>query len=139
MFANAGASADRRLVGYFHWSSESVRRALYSNEFGREVQGLDTAAPLLASLEDIPDEQEPLHRMLYLEAKHFLADHNLNYTDRAGMAAGIEVRVPFLDLDLVHLATRIPSRYKQEGRVGKAILNEARNAAVLATRHHLPS
>jgi hypothetical protein len=37
--------------------------------------------------------------MLFLEAKHFLCDHNLNYTDKMGMAAGVEVRVPFLDPD----------------------------------------
>ena len=30
--------------------------------------------------------------MLYLEGKHFLADHNLNYTDKMSMAAGVEVR-----------------------------------------------
>ena len=63
--------------------------------------------------------------MLYLEAKHFLADHNLNYTDKASMAAGVEVRVPLLDPDLVNFATRIPTRMKQKGRVGKAIFKKA--------------
>ena len=29
------------------------------------------------------------------------------------MASGVEVRVPFLDLDLVEFASRIPSQYKQ--------------------------
>jgi asparagine synthase (glutamine-hydrolysing) len=63
--------------------------------------------------------------MLYLEAKHFLADHNLNYTDKTGMAAGVEVRVPLLDLELVDFATRIPASMKQRGRVGKAIFKRA--------------
>jgi asparagine synthase (glutamine-hydrolysing) len=63
--------------------------------------------------------------MLYLEAKHFLADHNLNYTDKASMAAGVEVRVPLLDLDLVDFATRIPPWMKQKGRVGKSIFKKA--------------
>ena len=53
------------------------------------------------------------------------ADHNLNYTDRAGMAAGVEIRVPLLDLDLVRFATRVPARLKQRGRVGKAIFKQA--------------
>ena len=38
--------------------------------------------------------RDPLQRMLFLETQHFLADHNLNYTDRAGMAVGVEIRVP---------------------------------------------
>src|SRR3546814_1144849 len=41
------------------------------------------------------------------------------------MAAGVEVRVPFLDADLVELAARIPDRYKQHGRVGKWVLKKA--------------
>ena len=41
------------------------------------------------------------------------------------MAAGVEVRVPFLDLDLVEFASRIPSQYKQRGREGKWVLKKA--------------
>ena len=41
------------------------------------------------------------------------------------MAAGVEVRVPFLDLDLVEFASRIPSQYKQRGSQGKWVLKKA--------------
>jgi asparagine synthase (glutamine-hydrolysing) len=125
MFAYAGEDADRRLVSYFWWSTERLRRGLYSNDFAARVGDVDTAAPLLESLSRIPKEHDPLQRMLYLETKHFLADHNLNYTDRAGMAVGVEVRVPLLDVDLVHFATRVPAAYKQHGRIGKAVFKRA--------------
>jgi asparagine synthase (glutamine-hydrolysing) len=125
MFAYAGEDPARRLATYFWWSTESLRRSLYSAEFAAQVDGIDTAAPLLRSLEAIPLERDPLNRMLYLEARHFLPDHNLNYTDRAGMAVGVEIRVPLLDLDLVRFATRAPSRLKQQGRLGKAIFKRA--------------
>ena len=125
MFASAGADADRRLVSYFFWSTDRLRRSLYTREFAARVHDVDAAEPLLESLRRIPAEHEPLQRMLYLEAKHFLADHNLNYTDRAGMAVGVEVRVPLLDLDLVTFATTIPSHLKQQGAVGKAIFKQA--------------
>jgi asparagine synthase (glutamine-hydrolysing) len=125
MFAAAGADADRRLVSYFFWSTDRVRRSLYTREFAARVRDVDAAEPLLASLARIPDEHDPLQRMLYLEAKHFLADHNLNYTDRAGMAVGVEVRVPLLDPDLVSFATTVPSHLKQQGAVGKAIFKQA--------------
>jgi asparagine synthase (glutamine-hydrolysing) len=125
MFSYAGESADRRLVSYFWWNTESVRRSLYSPAFASRVENVDTAAPLLCSLGSIPLERDPLQRMLFLETKHFLADHNLNYTDRSGMAAGVEIRVPLLDLDLVQFATRVPASMKQRGRVGKAIFKQA--------------
>jgi len=125
MFAHAGDDGDRRLVSYFLWSTEAVRRALYTPEFAARVAAVDTAAPLLASLARIPREHDPLQRMLFLESRHFLTDHNLNYTDRAGMAVGVEVRVPLLDLELVRFATTVPTRLKQRGTVGKAIFKRA--------------
>ena len=125
MLAYAGEEPDRRLVSYFWWSTERLRRGLYSAEFAARVRETDTAAPLLESLAHIPAESDRLQRLLYLETKHFLADHNLNYTDRAGMAAGVEVRVPILDIDLVRFSTRLPAHYKQRGRVGKAVFKLA--------------
>ena len=125
MFAYAGEDGDRRLVSYFQWSTDELRRGLYAPELAERAQSYDAMAPLLASLGRIPDERDPLQRMLFLETRHFLADHNLNYTDRAGMAAGVEVRVPLLDLDLVRFATRVPAAMKQRGRVGKAVFKRA--------------
>jgi len=76
-------------------------------------------------LNDLSDEVPVLNRMLYLECKHFLADHNLNYTDKLSMAAGVEVRVPLLDRELVALAARLPIQYKQRGAEGKWIFKKA--------------
>ncbi len=124
-FAYAGMSPDDRLMSYFYWTSDQVRRNLYTSDFSDHVRDVDTAEPLRASLERIPGEIDPLNRMLYLECKHFLADHNLNYTDKMGMAAGVEVRVPLLDLELIDYAVRIPPGLKQRGRVGKYIFKKA--------------
>jgi asparagine synthase (glutamine-hydrolysing) len=125
MFAHAGEDAEQRLIGYFWWSPDSLRRGLYSADFAAQVGAADAAEPLRASLAEIPDERDPLQRMLFLETRHFLADHNLNYTDRAGMSAGIEVRVPLLDVDLIGFAARIPASMKQTGGEGKSIFKEA--------------
>jgi asparagine synthase (glutamine-hydrolysing) len=124
-FAHADLSADERIVSYFWWSSDASRRSLYSRELSSKLVGFATAAPLLRTLGRIPGERDRINRMLYLEAKHFLADHNLNYTDKTGMAAGVEVRVPLLDQELVAFAAKIPPAMKQRGRIGKAIFKRA--------------
>jgi asparagine synthase (glutamine-hydrolysing) len=62
---------------------------------------------------------------LALEQRFFLADHNLLYTDKMSMAAGVEVRVPFLDVELVEFAQSIPVKLKQRGAEGKWILKKA--------------
>jgi asparagine synthase (glutamine-hydrolysing) len=41
------------------------------------------------------------------------------------MAVGVEARVPFLDLDLVEFAARIPTKFKQRGFEGKWVLKKA--------------
>lgn len=125
MFAYAGESDDRRLVSYFLWSTDQLRRGLYSPEFARETESFDAAEPLLHTLKRIPLNQDRLQKMLLLDTVHFLADHNLNYTDRAGMAVGVEIRVPLLDLDLVDFAAKIPPAMKQAGRVGKPLFKKA--------------
>ena len=62
--------------------------------------------------------------MLNLDLKFFLPDHNLNYTDKMGMKEGVEIRVPFLDNELVDFASTIPVKYKQNGKHGKYILKK---------------
>jgi asparagine synthase (glutamine-hydrolysing) len=125
LFAHAGEDAERRLISYFWWSPDRLRRNLYSKEFAAQIGAADVADPLHASLAEIPAEHDRLQRMLFLETRHFLADHNLNYTDRAGMSAGVEVRVPLLDLELIDFAAKIPASMKQTGSVGKSIFKEA--------------
>jgi asparagine synthase (glutamine-hydrolysing) len=124
-FAYADRSPDGRLCSYFEWTPDEVRRALYGPEFARATAEVVTDAPLVQSLGRILDEPDRFNRMLYLEAKHFLADHNLNYTDKASMAHGIEVRVPLLDPDLVAFAATLPPSLKQRGREGKALFKRA--------------
>jgi asparagine synthase (glutamine-hydrolysing) len=124
-FANADREGDERLASYFMWSTEGSQRSLYSEDTAAQLLPVETLQPLLKSLQRIPNEREPLNRLLYLETKHFLADHNLNYTDKVGMAAAVEVRVPLIDLELVSFAARIPSSMKQNGRVSKSIFKKA--------------
>ncbi len=64
-------------------------------------------------------------RMLLMELAGFLPDHNLNYTDKASMAAGVEVRVPFLDERLVAFAGRLPPHLKVHHGRPKWLLREA--------------
>ncbi len=63
--------------------------------------------------------------MLDLELYGFLPDHNLNYTDKAAMAYGVEVRVPLLDKRLVEFAAHVPWSLKTTLWEAKWILKAA--------------
>jgi asparagine synthase (glutamine-hydrolysing) len=121
----ASLDGDERIASYFLWLREGEVRRLYTEDVRAALDGTAAWAPLLAFLEPLPERVGPLERMLTLEQRFFLGDHNLLYTDKMSMAVGVEVRVPFLDLDLVDLAARIPVRFKQRGRTGKWVLKQA--------------
>ncbi len=125
LFDGAAMKGDARTVNYFRWSREADLMALYTPEFRRSVGAELAMAPMMDFLQPLPENVTPLDRMLALEQRFFLADHNLIYTDKMSMAAGVEVRVPFLDLDLVEFAARIPVGLKQRGAEGKWILKKA--------------
>lgn len=125
LFDGAALDGDARLVNYFVWNRRQDLMALYTPEFKAALGEANPAAPMLDFLADLPAAVSPIERMLALEQRFFLTDHNLTYTDKMSMAAGVEVRVPFLDLDLVEFASRIPSEFKQRGSEGKWVLKKA--------------
>jgi len=116
---------DARLVAYFQWIDRSDLMDLYTPAFREALLGAEAPAPIMEFLSHIPDRVSPLSRLLALEQRFFLTDHNLTYTDKMSMAAGVEVRVPFLDHELVEFAARIPDRLKQRGATGKWVLKRA--------------
>jgi asparagine synthase (glutamine-hydrolysing) len=57
------------------------------------------------------DTKDPLRQILYVYIKIALAETLLMYGDKMTMAHSVELRVPFLDHELVELVAQIPSRY----------------------------
>lgn len=70
-------------------------------------------------------ERAPLNRLLYVDLKTFLPCLNLTYTDKAAMAASVEVRVPVLDYRVVELAATMPPTLKVRGRRQKWVFKQA--------------
>jgi asparagine synthase (glutamine-hydrolysing) len=68
---------------------------------------------------------DPVDRMCLADTRLFLPGLNLAYTDRASMAASVEVRVPFVDPAVMNAAFSQPGSEKIRGRTSKAILKDA--------------
>ncbi len=65
---------------------------------------------------------DTINQMCQTDIKMFMNGLNLTYTDRASMAASVEVRVPFIDRDVIELAMSISGEYKFYGKQQKSIL-----------------
>jgi asparagine synthase (glutamine-hydrolysing) len=76
-----------------------------------------------ARLDGVADH--PLAATLYVDAQLALVEDMLHYFDRASMAYSLEVRVPFLDHELVEYCARIPPDLKVRRLRTKHILKQA--------------
>lgn len=125
LLSGSDLHGDRKVANYLSWIGANSLYGLYTEDF-RTSLGSETVDKVMTDfLSEMPDGSSDLERLLALEQRYFLADHNLIYTDKMSMAAGVEVRVPFLDLDLVEYASTLPDRFKQRGSTGKWILKKS--------------
>jgi asparagine synthase (glutamine-hydrolysing) len=124
LFNNIDTTSLERRISYFFWIPPSTALALFKSEMRDSI---DTDGPhkyFGALTNEIDKESNLLNQMLFWELRSFLPDHNLNYNDKMGMAASVEVRVPFLDKDLVALSTKMPPNLKVKGHETKYILKK---------------
>ena len=119
-----GKSPLERMAGYYAWIDERHNKALFADSLQASIRNYHPAQRLIDALQAVPQERQPLNQMLFWDTKFFLTDHNLNYTDKMSMAEGVEVRVPFLDLDLVQFACQLPTALKMHGQTTKYLLKK---------------
>lgn len=120
------------LAGLDHdLATQYLQWVYYLNE-SRKVQllkprgALQPAARVLQThLRDIPAHWEDGNRFSFLDVETFLPDNLLEYSDKTSMAWALELRVPFLDRQLVELAFQLPFARKLNGQGSKRILREA--------------
>ena len=124
--ARSGSLAPRdRFVMDSVYISETLKSALYARPTAERVAGLDPTRRHHDYFDRVADA-DFLNQMLYLDTKAFMASLNLTYNDKMSMASSVEVRVPFLDVELASWsAANIPPHLKLNGRVTKHILREA--------------
>ena len=116
----AGIPLARRYRGITTTFSSSQRRALYPGSRMSERMLGDYTASLLDPVKD----QHPLNQMLYFESRVHLVDDLLVKADKMTMASSLELRVPFLDHELMELAASLPVKAKLDGNQTKRILRD---------------
>jgi asparagine synthase (glutamine-hydrolysing) len=121
---NLDKSTIQRMSGYFNWLPNERVHSLFSKEWQEKLKNHNPNLYLEQLSNEIGDEKSLLNQMLYWEIKSFLVDHNLNYTDKMGMAVGVEARVPFLDTELVDFSLTIPPELKMKNGEAKYILKK---------------
>jgi len=100
------------LSTFLRWISPDRHLQLIDKKFHHILLEKDNIEKFYSKLlNEIPNDK--INQILALEQRFFLGEHNLLYTDMMSMAAGVEVRVPFLANELTEFAASIPSKYQQ--------------------------
>jgi asparagine synthase (glutamine-hydrolysing) len=125
-----GAGRTRRLrrpadAGSPAPSPEAAGRSQDGTPGGRAMATAELAQEeRLAAARDVLGDvagRDLLEQALYLDTRMFLPDGILLCNDKMSMAAGLELRVPFLDLELMRFVERIPARRRIRPRAGKRL------------------
>lgn len=110
---------------YNYWSrliKDKYKSKFYTKIYAKNINFDDTFDQYRKVISKV-DNLNSVEKALYFELKTFL--HGLFVVeDKVSMAHSIEVRVPFLDTDLMNLAFSMPSNLKFTGDSGKKILRK---------------
>jgi asparagine synthase (glutamine-hydrolysing) len=121
---SAALEFEDRYMGYGTYFTNDAKRRMYSDEWRSLTSDLDPYAAHRRYFANVK-HADPLNRLLYVDLKTFLPCLNLITTDKTSMAANLEVRVPFLNREMIELAARMPPRLKLRGLKRKYILKRA--------------
>ena len=121
---SAAADFEDRYLGFGTYFTDTMKSELYSDAIRSELHGIDAYRHHREHFARCSDAS-PLNRLLYVDFKTFMPALNLDTTDRTSMAANLEVRVPFLNKEMLDLTCRLPSALKIKGLKRKYILKKA--------------
>ena len=121
---SAALDFENRYLGFGTYFTDAAKQALYTDDLREATRGLDAYREHRRHFARVA-RAAPLNRLLYVDLKTFLPCMNLDYTDKTSMATTLEVRVPYLNVELVELSARVPPGLKLRGLKRKYILKRA--------------
>ena len=121
---SAALDFEDRYLGYETYFTDEAKERLYTDEACEASRDCDAYSAHRRYFKRVR-KAAPLNQLLYVDLKTFLPCLNLITTDKTSMAANLEVRVPFLNHEMLELASRMPARLKLRGLKRKYILKRA--------------
>jgi len=119
--------AQRADIENYRWMSflsDAQRTELFSERYLSAVPAGTAYTRLLQHFSDAQRFGEPMNRQSYVDLNVYMVEDILVKVDTASMANSLEVRVPFLDANVVQLALSMSGNLKIDGWDRKAILKK---------------
>ena len=126
LILGAAEGPDRDHAAWRTIFSPALKDLIYSADFRAATKDFDPLERYARHIRRAREAGcEELDALLYADQVFYLPNDMLVKVDRMSMAHSLEVRVPFLDVDLVEFCWRLPQRMKRRDATGKVILRRA--------------
>lgn len=106
-FVRKGRDVEERFIGNAYMFTPEERKSLLKIETGAP----DPTALTKPFYDNVKDKDD-VTKMQYLDLHMWMAGDILLKADKMSMANSLELRVPFLDKEVMALAERIPTKYR---------------------------
>ncbi|MBT1700222.1 asparagine synthase (glutamine-hydrolyzing) [Fulvivirgaceae bacterium PWU4] len=125
---------------YWRWASYATENGayeLFSAASQEKFHRQEYESRKQALMQTVPDHHT-MNDILLTDMKVVLPNDMLTKVDLMSMANGLEVRVPFLDYEVVNFAFSLPSHYKINKSMRKRILQDAYRDVLPAKLYNRP-
>jgi len=110
----------KRLMCVYQLFDEELKQSLWRNWY-RDQTSQGSAEKIVDYWREGTEVMDSLEQMAYVDTRLSLPDALLLYGDKMSMAASVEARVPFLDLEYMEAVEALPSRFRIKGLTRKYI------------------
>jgi len=112
-----------RYFSYLSSINDHEKEQLYTTHMANSVKYQLTEQMITRHFDNCKSS-DPMDKVFYTDLKTYLPDDILTLSDRLSMYHSLELRVPFVDHELVELTAKIPSHYKVKLLTKKYLLKK---------------
>lgn len=124
VYASQFSTELQRFMGIYTIFTPEQKKKLFLTEFSLLADQLEKQR-IECLYEQTNELHDSLSKILFIDTRMYLSDDLLIFGDKMSMANSLEMRVPFLDLELVQFLESLPSHLKLKGRTHKYIHKQA--------------
>ncbi len=121
--AHASLPASERYLSWFSLFNEIEKRDIYTDDFAEKTTGYKTI-DIFTKYMGMISGRDPVKRCQYNDINTMLLDDLLLKVDKLSMAHSLEVRVPFLDHELLDFSFNLGHSIKIKGKRSKYLLKK---------------
>ncbi len=124
LYSSRQTDLQERFLSIYSIFDEQTKKRILKDEYSEIITNNNSAyiENLFLYTKDI---KESLNKLLFIDTRMSLSDDLLIFGDKMSMANSLEMRVPFLDVELIQFLETLPADFKLKGLKHKFIHKKA--------------